>query len=606
MATNTKNRGQILESWTPMIKQTTGVEDNNKLAWMAELAHNQAMHLNEAAMGGVGTPYSTLYNTPGIGNAVPATKAGMTLGQQFAGDTKGSGDKWPSLLPLALQVAARTVGLDLVNTTPFQGPTGVLPFLDYVYAGGKQPYGAPPAHNPGSANPEKAAKSWPAGGVWDPAYNAYEIPYAFKINLRPAQLDASASEALVDGSTMVVFTNSTGDASIVGQFISKSRIDAFPMFKIASITAGKNLSDVFNGVDGMKIKVGETAEATAVAAVYPTLISMLEDQIKGFTGSGPYDTDPWTGTFVNPEVIYDPMMRGVGEMVYPRALSLEVFTKFVQVGTEQISISVTQEQVTDLQKQWGIDVIKLVENAAINELSQSINKNITSKLFALGWLNHIKAYESEGINLNMDLTTSQPGAKFANAVPVDPAESTNNGKGYEVRTMPLVPFYQLPVGTGSFENQDTIIKRIQSNILYAGNVITQRGRRGPATFIVTNVKIGTALQTNSQYSFSPIANTMSQNNGSLYPLGTIAGMTVYIDPLMANDDTRVLIGRKGANDEPGLHFCPYLMAESVRLIAEGTGAPKVLLKSRYAIVAAGWFPETQYLTMYIKTTGGII
>jgi hypothetical protein len=39
---------------------------------------------------------------------------------------------------------------------------------------------------------------------------------------------------------------------------------------------------------------------------------------------------------------------------------------------------------------------------------------------------------------------------------------------------------------------------------------------------------------------------------------------------------------------------PYLMAESVQTIAEGTMAPKVAVKSRYALVAAGFHPETQY------------
>lgn len=595
ITTNKKNMGQIYESWAPMIKQTTGVTDETKLSWMSEIAHNQAMHLNEAAMGGVSQPYATLYNTPGIGNAVPASKAGMTLGQQMDQATKGSGDKWPSLLPLALQTAARTVGLDLVNTTPFQGPTGVLPFLDYVYAGSKQPYGATPAYNPATANPDKAGK-------WDPAYGAYDVPYAFKVNVKPAALDASSMDALVPGTT-VVFTNGAKDASVETQFIAKSRIDAFPMFKVVTITAGKNLASVFDGKASMTIKVGAVAEATAAAPIYPQLISMLEDQIKGFTGSGPYDTDPWSGTFVDPKVIYDPMMRGTGEMQYPRALSLQVFTKFVQVGTEQCSVNVTQEQVTDLQKQWGIDVMKLVENAAINELSQSINKNITSKLFAYGWLNHIKAYEVEGININMDLTSAATGETFENAIPVDP---TDDAKGYKTATMPLVPFYQFPLAGAGFENQDTVIKRIAANVILAGNVITQRGRRGPATFVVTNLKIATALQTNSQYSFSPIANTISQNNGSLYPLGTMAGMTIYVDPLMRYDDTRVLVGRKGASDEPGLHFCPYLMAESVKLISEGTGAPKLLMKSRYAIVAAGWFPETQYLTFYVKTGQGLL
>ncbi|NMC59127.1 MAG: hypothetical protein GYA51_07065, partial [Candidatus Methanofastidiosa archaeon] len=115
-----------------------------------------------------------------------------------------------------------------------------------------------------------------------------------------------------------------------------------------------------------------------------------------------------------------------------------------------------------------------------------------------------------------------------------------------------------------------------------------------------------ALQVNAQYAFSPLANTFNQTNGSLYPLGTIGGMTLYVDPNMIYEDTRVLVGRKGAADEPGIVFCPYLMAESVKLITEGTGAPKVIIKSRYALVDAGWHPETQYLTLYIKTSTGAL
>ena len=72
----------------------------------------------------------------------------------------------------------------------------------------------------------------------------------------------------------------------------------------------------------------------------------------------------------------------------------------------------------------------------------------------------------------------------------------------------------------------------------------------------------------------------------------MAGMTIYVDPLMNGSDTRVLVGRKGAKDEPGTHFCPYIIAESYRTIAEATMAPKLMIKSRYALIDAGWFPET--------------
>ena len=60
------NIAQIVESWSPAIKQLTNnaVNESNpdKLAWMCEYAHNHTMHLNEEAVGGVSFPYQTLNN----------------------------------------------------------------------------------------------------------------------------------------------------------------------------------------------------------------------------------------------------------------------------------------------------------------------------------------------------------------------------------------------------------------------------------------------------------------------------------------------------------------------------------------------------------------
>jgi hypothetical protein len=576
------NEQQIVETWSPMIENTTGLKDKGKLSWISKYAHYHA--LNEADLGGVSYPYATLYNVPGVGNAQPASTAATSASQFHSNDAKGSGDKWPALLPMALQVAARTVGFDIVNVVPMPGPTGVVSYLDYVYAGGKQPFGAAPANRPANANPAVA-------GPYNPAYEAYDAPLSFKVNLG---LDSSG---LTEG-TVLTFTETDSSAALTATYIGKSRIDGFAMFKTGAFTNAGNLADIFEGADNTIVAGSGVADGSVAA--YPTLISTLEDHVQGFAGAGSQDNDDWGGTFVSGTQLYEPMERGVGEMRYPRALGLTVFTKFVQVGTYQVSVSVTQEQIQDLNKQWGIDVIAMVENAGINEISQSINKHILSRVFALGWKNHVKANAVEGINLNIDTTATADSLTPGFVYPEDNAE---------VAAAMVLPGYKaVPTGgTTHFENEDTAIKRLMARILAAGNVVMQRGRRGPANFIVTNIKIATALQSNSQYAFSPMANTFNQNNGSLYPLGTISGMTLYVDPNMMYEDTRVLVGRKGASDEPGTVFCPYLMAESVKLITEGTGAPKVIIKTRYALVDAGWHPETQYLTLYFKTNvGGLI
>jgi hypothetical protein len=277
-------------------------------------------------------------------------------------------------------------------------------------------------------------------------------------------------------------------------------------------------------------------------------------------------------------------------------MGLQAFTKFIEAETYQVAAQVTTEQIQDLNRQYGIDVVSMMENALVNDVSQSINKHILSRAFALGWHNHSTFAVVEGTNLNLNLVST----------PVTAVTSAGFiGKDNTIANIDVNP-YQLygPAAGGAFENQGTVQRRIQSKVLAAGNVIAQRGRRGPGNFVVTNLQIATALQDSAQFTFYPLANTVNQNNGALYPLGTLAGMTIYVDPNMDYSDTRVLCGRKGADEEPGLKFMPYLMAESIQTIAEGTMSPKIAVKSRYALVEAGFHPETQYFTFLVNLKDG--
>lgn len=616
----------ITESWAPMIERVTGVKDPEKLAWMSQLAHNTAK-LNEdafqlgsnapfAVQGGTYTPYNNLYNTVGVGNPVPAGKPALTGADYADNSTLGSGDKYPALLPLALKVAAKTIGFELVNTTPIQGPTGVLPYMDYVYSGSKQPYGATPAYDAQTANPKYFNQN---GEAADFAYKHYGLPASFKAAIQPVENTAAEGqpsngktvskikEELKDATKKILLagTKLTGASTLKVEFIGWSRIDGNPMFK--TISGAKSLGEYFEG-GAVEFTGTSNGETVTFSVAGPQLISMLEDQIQGFAGAGERDRDAWYGTYQDGTVLYEPMSRGTGEMTMPRQLSLQLFTKHIQVGTIQVGCAVTQEQVTDLQKQWGIDVVKMVENAGINELSSTINRHITSRLFALGWKNHCKLVEVEGNNANLNITFDQSvtagATKMTPSLAIPQGDTADNGTGYQSYTNVALPYKPLYIAANaSFENRDTLLKRIATNIMLASNWIQQRGRYGAATFVVTNITVASALQSNAHYTFSPIDNTINQSVGNLYPIGTLAGLTIYVDPLMGGNDTRVLVGRKGGKDEPGVHFCPYVMAESVKIIAEGTAAPKLYIKSRYALVDAGFFPETQYITFCVDMAG---
>lgn len=610
---------------------------------MSQLAHNTAK-LNEDAFvmpsnaysqfGGTYQPYNNLYNTLGVGDPVPAGKPALTGADYADNKNLGSGDKYPTLLPLALKVAAKTIGFELVNTTPLDGPTGVLPYMDYVYSGSKQPFGATPAYSAKTQNPMANSQS-------NAPFEMYGLPHAFKASIAPGEAtivdgsttDSSAAvklspaqikrmlkgaSAMPAGTTLVSKMDALDDdahnvAKLVVEFVGWSRIDGDPMFKVVSGT--QSLGAYFNGgaldFEAVYTPVGSAEEVNVVLTLHaPRLISMLEDQIQGFTGAGERDRDAWYGTYQDGTTLYEPMSRGTGEQTMARQLSLQLFTKHVQVGTIMVGCAVTQEQVTDLQKQWGIDVIKMVENAGINELSATINRHITSRLFALGWKNHYKLVEVEGPAANLNLSfdpsyTATSGVRMTPALAIPQSEQNDpTGVAYKSYVNVALPYKPMYIPSGAaFENRDTLLKRLAVNFLAASNWILQRGRYGAATFAVTNITIATLLQSNANYTFSPVANTISQNGGSLYPIGGMFGLTIYVDPLMGGSDNRVLVGRKGGKDEPGVHFCPYVMAESVQIIAEGTMSPKLMIKSRYALVDAGFYPETQYLTFCVDVAG---
>ena len=571
------NEAEIFDTWSPIIEQKAGITDPSKKAWLSKYCHYHS--LNESA-----GAYQSLNVVNGMGAVAPpafpaSTQAGSVGGygpnQGFYSQSwQGSGDKFPSLLPLAIQVAAKTVGFDIVPVIPMSGPSGVLSYLDYVYAGGKL---SPQSVGTTAADALAAA------------------PAMIKLQIT-TQTDMSLLEVGpgTPGTTYYITNATSAGAYISARFVGLSRIDGFPIFEIIGITEGESVASVVNGGAtkvGTSINGAQVGTTTATAS----LVKALEDHIQGFSGAGFYDDQNWQGPFVDGTRTYNPMLRGVGEENYYNLMGLSTFTKFVEADTFQVAASVTTEQIQDLNKQFGIDVISMIENALVNEVSQAINKHILARAFALGWSNCYDFNTVEGQNLNLNLVLG--GAAGSYTIP-----------SYVGKTdQPLTMTGTAGPANGGYENLSTLQRRLFSRILAAANVVANRGRRGPANFIVTNANLASAMQDISQFTFAPFTNTLTQNNGTLYPVGSLAGMTVYVDQNMRYNDTRILVGRKGGDDEPGLKFMPYMMAESIQTISEGTMSPKIAVKSRYSLVEAGFHPETMYLCFNVNLpVGGLV
>jgi len=488
---NLINEAEIRATWAPIIESATGINDASKLAWMSEYCHNHKLYEDASQM-----TLGTAGNIFGMG---ATTLPGNTFSNGMS-TTKGSGDKAPSLLPLAMQVAAQTIGLDLVPVVPMAGPMGLLSYLDFVYEGGK------------------------IGGTTAPTY----------VKCNPVAGTSDLAAATSGSPAVAVSTTYT--------YIGKSRIDGYSIFKVNGNPVAANVAaDLLLAVNAV------LSPDTTGTILDVQLVKALEDHVRGFAASNASGT---------------PFSREAGEQTPDKIMGLSLFSKSVTAETFQVAAAVTREQVQDL-KQFGVDAVAQVEAVLTNELTQGINQYILGRIRTLGALNVTRAFSANAFDLDLPLAASLSGGE----------------------TLP------------------SIHRRILSQILAAANLIANRGRRGAGNFAVCGPQTATVLQSIAGFVANPMANTFAQAAGAIYPLGSVAGINVYTDPTMDWNDYSIAVGRKGDGNGPGIVFMPYLMAESVQAIAEGTMAPKVAVKSRFALVDAGFHPETQYVEFNVTIDG---
>ena len=559
------NEAEVQATWGPVIESSTGITDKSKLSWMSKYCHyhslnenvNNYVHLNPNM------------NVQSMGAVVaPGNPGGLDA---FRSQTPGSGDKATSLLPLAIQVAAQTYALDLVPVIPMQGPYGILTYLDVVYGGGRVTN---------------------AGGV-----NGNAAPLMIKVNAVVA-----TGNALKADDVIYVGTGDNGSYELT--YVAKSRIDGYSIFRVRgkSSDVAESANAYAQGEEGYEPIYAAITDQTQGfsddALTTPKvefnsgaeLVKALEDHITGFTGSAFSKNNPLSGALTSSGIDEeDPYERGEGESTADNLMGLTLFNKSIAAKTYQVAAAVTREQVQDL-KQFGIDAVSQVESVLLNELTQSINKLIVGRIFKLGVTNAYQTSQVDGTVLSAAFTTGT-----SSTVTIGLGKDTEgNNRTVSVKSV---------VVNGGGETQGTIQRRILTKILAASNLIATRGRRGPATFAVTSGKMATAMQDIAGFVAYPMANTVNQQSGALYPIGSIAGIMVYVDPNRSFDDTKIVVGRKGDGNSPGLVFMPYLMAESVETIAEGTMAPKIAVKSRFALVEAGHHPQTMYYTLNFSLNG---
>jgi hypothetical protein len=536
------DKSKAVKKWAPVLENMGVASD--RVEWMSEMAEfhsiNENAYVNAANVAGMGS----------VTSAQPSSLAGLLTGPNYNAANNGSGDVGQNLLPVAMKIAAQTIGLDLVAVKPTPGPKIDLLYVDFQYD--------------------------------DVNMDSNERPQVFKLSTTNDITTSLTSYVTAQGGKQITgglsgirvfvdiatWTPATAEPTVktgILEFLGTSRIDGLPMFRAfrQANTAGQ-----FNyfAFDADKNTFGTTMSMVdELNAGFPNgsaveLVSALEDHIPGFSAN-------WTSSANGAAGNY-PMGRLADDNSYSGVIGPKISSKSVAVGTIEVSSALRRTEIEDIKANTGMDIVQKMESILVNELSQTISKQIVAKIFEMGDLNRASAPIRTGSETIFDLNTT----------------------------------YAASVGG---ETTHAVQRKLITKISHASNYIATEGRVGPAQFLITNGGLAAALQDIAGYTINPVKSKLN-GQGQLYPVGSIGDISIYVDPYMRYNDNRIVLGRKNNPDQPGIVFVPYLMAQSISVISEATFAPRMLLRSRYAVTEIGWYPQKQYMTIQVTDAAQLL
>lgn len=616
MRYRTINPAATLEQWGSVITEATGVQDNGKLAWMSNMLQINENAAALAANGNINESYGSQgpEAVPGMGPVVwPGV--GQAHGDIVApGYAKGSGDTPSRQLAMAMNVAAYTIGLDLLPVLPIEFPSTMFGYMDSVY----------------SANLDKSKAEQGSSEIFIELSGAKsgfsEGRYASlaqgdKVFVAQVPTDATA---VLPGAAN----------SLYGTYLGKHRINGNPIVRFEGIVQATGagltgasrtftLGAVADGNPNSVLKTNAAADhswmlvkgvagGTSEEVLSDADANVIADQfISGealaVSGDLVSAVDMHIPEFSNPGATYDgndnyTSNRETGEDGTQNIVSLRMFSTSVEAGEVQVLGELTRTQIKDMAA-YGQDGMGQLYKAAQNELTQTINRDILRTMFRLGVTAHTKLKSAQGVDLN--LLISDPGTTASKDLANFGIAEFKDVQGVSR----LSEFTAVPSAEAntSAENNATRSRRILTRILAASNLISNISRHGGGDFAVVNTQVATAIQDIKGFQPNPAENTLTLDKRNLYSIGTVqGGVTVYVDPNMAWSDNRVLVGRKGNDNDPGLKMFIYTLGESVETLGETSMAPKILISSRYSLIPCGFFPEANYLTFGINNEFGLI
>lgn len=579
---------ELVQAWTPAFEHFLGADtyaslSNSKKKLLTGMAAAQYEKIggqyNKNAAGALEADFSYLNgdNATMAMNVVNPV-AGQHNGFTSQSGTKGSGDR-QFLVGICIAIAAKTIGLELVQTVPATSANITVKYLNVVYNGGEL---------------NNAANQ-----------KVHVVTIDFKDTVDIADLKFKPAQKYV---VYHATPDSSDDAKKIEalelKYIKADRKGprAF-IFEIQNAFTATNTS-------GTLTDVVYTSKKPAIATVIADgKFGNLSDSIDAISAEKEVSTVSNTKAIENyaPNQTTNGMRRTLtrseADAGTDRSLELELESEAYVIGNRVFTGHISRLQYKRLQEQ-GIDTMPYLTAAMKNEVSQEVNYQIISAARAYGLTNALDK-ERQGLSFNTYIGPQSVASIAFDALPY--ADE-------------LFGMDQLPIAD-QFGDINNLTKTMQYETVasigtYLCMLITQAAysigtdsRYGEADACVVSSTLAGMLAASSNFTkLSDKDVDMTAATGAKLS-GYVNGIKVYVDVqipencpyvtvLRTNQDVKVdMPGIEGDNIlVPGLAYLVKDLISTTELVPEGTGGKKIIMDSETDLIAIGQRPQAGYLT----------
>lgn len=565
---------KIVKAWTPAFESVLGVDvvknipasRKRLMCGMAQQAYGKLQGATEADMA-IMTPD----NTQLAMNVINPVADGTGINSN---STKGSADR-QFLVGVCVAIAAKTIGLDLVQNIPATSANITIDYLNVVYNGGDVNNAANDTVKvvtigfdkiPSLTAGQKYVVGHQVPGGASTAFEFIELTY-----IKPDR----------KGNKFGVFT--------VGHAFTATKTE-LALSNVTYVTAGPAIGAIV--ADGTIWSIDEDMDTLTAVTGTPAMESV--ENTKAVENYIPHQTT---------KGLKRTLTRSEADAGTDHKVELDLNSTSHVIGNRTFIGNVSRLQYKRLQEK-GIDAIPYLTAAMKNEVSQEINYDIISATRSAGLSNHL-AYQAIGSNFNTYVgPAAVDSVPFANLPYADELLGTD-GEPVAAKFAAIKNLTK----TMQFETIASLGTYLCMLISQAAYAIGTDSRFGEGDSVVVASNLAGYISASSK--FTKLADKdvdMTSATGAKLS-GYIDGIKVYVDVQAPMNSPYVTVLRSGNDVKvevpgveqgnvliPGYAYLVKDLISTVQLVPSGTGGNKLILDSETDLVKVGETAEKAYLT----------